>query len=486
MTSLSVSQSNWPEIIPLIKEFPDQSPYPVDALGDILGPLARTIQSIQRSPLDLCCQSVLAATNLACAGLYDIEVDGRIYPNVDFFTTVALSGERKDGADSIALRPHRQHQKNLRERFNIDFEIFQKELAAYEADKKKLAREEDKTKLRDLKSPCSPPPPILEVSDPTIEGIQRLFAEGLSRLGLFTTEAGVFLGGWSMQNSQIIRTAAALSKFWDGKPISIARGTTGSHTLAGRRLALHLGVQPEIAIGFLGSRELENQGLLARFLPAWVTSTIGSRQYNNVNPCSDSAYLHYERVIGGLLKKNLPLSQERPGELDPPRRKLSPAAKALWIQFHDALDKDSKIGHKLHLIQPFACKGAEHSIRLAGILCSVATDDNEEISGNIMRDAITLVSWYVKEWLRIKEACSEDNTSDAQLLLKWLKERKVNSFISKDVYQKGPKPLRSAGIAHGAIDELVAHNIIREATFQDPGRNGEMKMYNGFELNPDA
>jgi len=41
------------------------APYPVEALGDVLGNAAKTLQKTVKAPMALCCQSVLAAASLA-------------------------------------------------------------------------------------------------------------------------------------------------------------------------------------------------------------------------------------------------------------------------------------------------------------------------------------------------------------------------------------------------------------------------------------
>ena len=44
-----------------------------------------------------------------------------------------------------------------------------------------------------------------------------------------------------------LRTAAGLSSFWDGETIKRVRGGDGVTILPGRRVALHLMAQPDVA-----------------------------------------------------------------------------------------------------------------------------------------------------------------------------------------------------------------------------------------------
>jgi hypothetical protein len=50
---------------PLMRERPPADPFPIDALGDVLGAGARAIHDRVRAPLAICAQSVLGAATLA-------------------------------------------------------------------------------------------------------------------------------------------------------------------------------------------------------------------------------------------------------------------------------------------------------------------------------------------------------------------------------------------------------------------------------------
>ena len=69
------------------------------------------------------------------------------------------------------------------------------------------------------------------------------------------------------------------------------RAADGAAKYFGRRLALHLMMQPVIAETILSDNVLTGQGFLARSLLAWPTSTIGSRQYVEVDLAADPAIL---------------------------------------------------------------------------------------------------------------------------------------------------------------------------------------------------
>ena len=64
------------------------------------------------------------------------------------------------------------------------------------------------------------------------------------RLGVFSDEGGGFLGGHGMSKENRLRTIAGLSDLWGGEAIRRVRAGDGSTAMYGRRLAMHLMVQP--------------------------------------------------------------------------------------------------------------------------------------------------------------------------------------------------------------------------------------------------
>jgi hypothetical protein len=85
---------------PLRREPSPGEPFPVDALGDVLGGAARAIIDKMKCPDAIAAGSVLAAASLAIQAHADVVLPatGRARPLSLFVTTVAASGERKSAA----------------------------------------------------------------------------------------------------------------------------------------------------------------------------------------------------------------------------------------------------------------------------------------------------------------------------------------------------------------------------------------------------
>ncbi len=90
---------------PLMRELPPADPFPVDALGDVLGAAARAIHDRVQAPIAIGGQSVLGAATLAAQGHADLVLPigpGQPRPISSFLITVANSGERKTECDKQA------------------------------------------------------------------------------------------------------------------------------------------------------------------------------------------------------------------------------------------------------------------------------------------------------------------------------------------------------------------------------------------------
>lgn len=72
-----------------------------------------------------------------------------------------------------------------------------------------------------------------------------------------------------MQKEHAAKTAGGLSSLWDRGEADRVRTGDGAHKLYGKRLSMHLLMQPIIAERVLSDTLLQGQGFLARCLIAW-------------------------------------------------------------------------------------------------------------------------------------------------------------------------------------------------------------------------
>jgi hypothetical protein len=303
------------EPLPLYPQPPPAEPYPVDALGVILARAAYAVSRKIQVPEAIAAQSVLSAACLAAQAVADVRLPfGQVRPLSCYFVTVAQTGDRKTSADSEASSAIRKRETDLRETFKKDIVEHKARLAAYLAVKKGIENAKGQTveqKMRDIVAlgpePQPPLSPFLTAPDPTIEGLLKAWKNAPASLGLFSAEGGQFVGGHGMTDEAKLRTAAALSELWDGVPPKRIRAGDGVSILPGRRLALHMLVQPEASAVFLSDRALKDQGLLSRVLSAAPESIAGTRFYKAPQASDDAAIRDFERVVLNILSGQWPL-----------------------------------------------------------------------------------------------------------------------------------------------------------------------------------
>ena len=117
-----------------------------------------------------------------------------------------------------------------------------------------------------------------------------------------------------MNQENQVKTIAGLSKLWDGKSITRTRGGDGNTLLYGRRVALHLMVQPAASHVLFSNPMMTGQGFLSRCLVSDAPSTIGDRPYKAVNVYETEPMKIYFARMMNILEEPLPLYEEERNE----------------------------------------------------------------------------------------------------------------------------------------------------------------------------
>lgn len=454
------------EPTPLIHETPAGEPFPVDAMGP-LKEATLAIHDMTQAPVAIGAQSLLAASSLATQALADVKTLGGIRPLSLFALTIAKSGERKSSCDSLAMEPVRSFERELHEARTEELDLFNTSHEIWEASRTKLIREasgkgDKKVDARvDLealgKEPEAPLLAFLTATDPTFEGLTKNLDASRAALGIFSDEAGQFLGGHAMNSENRMKTVSGLSKFWDGDPINRARAADGVKTYYGRRLSAHMMVQPVIADTLLGDPTAKDQGFLARFLLCQPESTIGSRLRETHSPNSDFALSTYSARLGHLLRSALPLKEGTRNELEPPILDLTADAEKLLREFANALERKQAPGQELCEFTAFASKSAEQATRIAAVLAVYAGET--EVIAERITNGIALADWYLSEAVRLKDGASVSaDIRKAEKLRVWLLERWSEDFIAATpIVQAGAATIRTAKEARSLLAQLESN-----------------------------
>lgn len=449
---------------PLQRELPPAQPFPAQALGTVLNNAAISIQDRTQAPLAICAQSVLATATLAVQGHADVLLPtGQQRPISGYFLTVAASGERKSSCDGEALAPVWKREAALREAYQTSQANYQNDQEAWEVCRKKALKGKDREAVRNALEAVGPEPlpplsPVLTAPEPTYEGLCKLLAVGQPSVGVFSAEAGQFVGGHGMTAETKLRTAAGFSCLWDGDIIKRVRAGDGVTVLPGRRVAMHLMAQPDVAAIMLCDRVMQDQGFLSRVLVTAPESAMGRRIYREASHETEIASAQYGSRLLELLEMPLPTADASQNELRPRKIPLSRKARELWIQYAKSVEAALGSGQAYETIRGLANKLPEHAARLAAVLTLVNNSAASEVTGEEMAAGIELANHYADEALRLHMAKVTDPALvEAQTTLAWCSNQPRGLVALVDLYQRGPNSIRDAKKARHAVRILEDH-----------------------------
>ena len=347
---------------PLVAQIPPCASYPVDALGPLKAAV-EAVQGVTQAPIAIPAQSALAVASLAVQGFADVETLNGNRPTSLYALTIAGSGERKSACDAPLMAALRDHEKEQANSHREAMQSWTNAHALWKGERDRILRDAVKGKgenriaaQADLdalgKEPAAPPSADRTVSEPTFEGLTKLFATGQPSLGLFSDEGGQFLGGYAMNSDNRQKTLAALNDLWQGNEIKRTRAGDGHATLYGRRLAVHLMVQPIVAQRFMADPLAADTGFLPRFLICEPQSNIGNRLQSQTQH-DDAALKVFSTRLRAILDTPMPMDTET-RELSPRTLALSHNARGQLVEFSDATELAQAPGRDLCHIRGFA------------------------------------------------------------------------------------------------------------------------------------
>jgi hypothetical protein len=442
----------------------------------LAGPI-KAIATLTQAPAAIAMQSVLAVASAVTQGLADVETLQGPVPVSLYLVTIARSGERKSACDGLATcaikdvdqERERQYRHKKRE-FEAKSLEFQRGLRR----KPKNGFDVIEGDLTDPKVDLAPEPPLVPtilISDVTIEGLHRRLEAGTPSVAVMSDEGGQFFGGHSMKKENALKTAAGFSKLWDGASFSKSRASSEPCVLYGKRVSLHLMIQPGVAQDVVGDPMMKDQGLLSRILIAWPDSKTGSRKIRK-DPASIAAVreakevlVTYNERITELLNCELPIHPDTRADLAPRQLDLSDKALAKLEVFYNRVEDASNKGEAFEYMTGFAAKATEMAARIAGVQALYADEHATEITEEMMSNGISMMEWYLSEMQRISDTGRPDEELRAAEDLKlWLAKGWAEEYIDKRTMMKnGPGHLRDGNTLHSCIKKLVEHgSLVRE------------------------
>ena len=452
---------------PLVRQIPPGAAYPVHALG----PLKNAVEAVQgmtQAPMAIPAQSALAVASLAVQGFADVETLGGKRPLSLYALTIAQSGERKSACDAPLMQALKEHEQEQARLHRKEVQAWQRRHDIWKAKRDRILQDARKAKAGDSAAaeaelaalgpePEAPPSTDRLVTEPTFEGLTKLFANGEPSLGLFSDEGGQFLGGHAMNSDNRQKTLAAFNDLWQANPIRRTRAGDGHATLYGRRLAVHLMAQPTVARAFMADPLAADTGFLPRFLICEPSSTIGTRLHETARN-DDGAILRFNDRLCSILCAEMPIDAET-RELQPRCLQLSEGAREALVRFSDSVEQSQSPGGDMAHLTGTASKAAEQAARIAGVLTLWRDLDAAQVEPVDMADAIELARFYLLEALKLADAAQVSaEIGQAEKLRRWLLESfNEPEVMVRDVVRLGPNSLRESPKARAALAILEKH-----------------------------
>lgn len=474
-----MSLDTTPQPTPLIKPLPKATEFPMADLGPLIEPI-KAITTITQAPPSLALQGVLTAISISAQSLANAETLLGATPLSLFLFSVAESSARKSSVDGLAMKAIREFEKPLLAKYA-------KEIAKFEeAEKGQRPRRDSFSVFEDdhvagcNRPTARPISPKICFDDMTYEGLVRHLEFGQPSIGLASDEGGKIVGGYAMSAQNQLAFAAAFSNLWDGKDINKVRAGSGSTALPGRRLTVHLSIQPKVAQSLFSNEEIRDQGLLSRILVVIPDSLKGTRfLYEDEDSLkerrdAEETLKSFSEQISALLSLQAEMADDDPQELKPHTLKLEVAARKHLLDFYNIVESQQSEDGLYSNVSGFAGKAAEQACRIAGNIAVFEDAGTQSISIKHMAVAITLMQFYLDEAVRIFDTGHvSQKLLNAEALRGWFCSRYKEDYIDlSEISKCGPNRLRSTPQNKEFIRLLEEHGHLEkvEGPIQIKGR----------------
>lgn len=258
-----------------------------------------------------------------------------------------------------------------------------------------------------------------------------------------------------------MRNMARLNDLWSGTEIQSDRRTSESWKTRGARLTVGLQVQESTLRAFFDKSAglARGTGFLARFLVAWPQSTQGTRMFKDA-PTNWPKLATYHQRIDRILSVPLAIDE---GALTPALMPLSAEAKALWVAYHDEVEKRLSVGGEYADVRDVASKSADNAARVAALFQIFEHGGGGAIGAEMMEAGCMVAAWHLQEARRFfGEVALPQEVADALRVIQWVKDfckaQATGEVATRDLQRLGP--VRHKERLAVALKELQdAHHI---------------------------
>ncbi len=467
----------WAKPQPLTAQLEPEA-YPVEALPVGVLAAVQEVADFVKAPFPLVAGAALGALSLAIQAHGDMARAALLSgPSSLFLLTIADSGERKTTCDGFFTKAIRDYEAEQAELAQPLLKTYEAERSAWQAEREGILsaikeagkKGKDSRDLRDdlmaLEHDQPEPPriPRLMLGDETPENLAYTLAKRWPSAGVVSSEAGVVFGAHGMGKDSVMRNMALLNVLWDGGELSIGRKTSESFTVRGARLTVALQVQEATLRAFFEKSGglARGTGFLARFLVAWPASTQGYRPFSEP-PETWPKLAAFNRRIADILNTDAPLGEQ--GGLQPLLLTFTPAAKAAWVDFYNAVERQLRAGGELYDVRDVASKTADNAARLAALFHVFTHEIGGAVDVDCFAGASQIAAWHLSEARRFfGELALPVELAHAGKLDAWLiaaAQRNHSPLIARREVQRCG-PVRDNEALTKALQELAELDRVR-------------------------
>jgi hypothetical protein len=202
-------------------------------------------------------------------------------------------------------------------------------------------------------------------------------------------------------------------------------------------------------------------------------------------PMPEDVKIDYTQGIWLLLA--IQPATDSDGQPVPHQLRLSPDAKARWLDFARSLEPQLSPTGKLGGLTDWAAKLTGAVIRLAGVLhCAdvISQPWHLPVGADTMSQAIKIARYLIPHAQAAFRLMGSDGTiEDAEYMMRHLQKRRVSEFSKRDAFEWTKGRFQHVAKMEPALQVLEEHNIIRAVV--SPQRTGAgRKPSQRFEVNP--
>lgn len=467
--------SSWEEPLPFGRH--TITPFPLDALPDVIRDYVAAISESIQTPVDMAGCAALSVVAASVQGKYAI-IGKRdwIEPLNLYVTEIAPPSERKSAIQHAMVRPVSDYENQYNRRNAAAVETSRMHRRILERRQKAVEDQVAKGKAeqsaveeiaRQLTEYEERRPLRLFADDITPEKLASVLAENNGRMALLSSEAGIFdtLAGAYSKSVNI----DVMLKSYSGDQIRVDRIGRESENILNPTLTVLLMAQPSVISKVLSNETFRGRGLTARFLYSMPASVVGGRKYRSA-PVPEPVYEAYGRRIFNMLEDEYPAKPEV--------ITLSPEADRLLEEFSQ--DLEPKLVKEYAEIADWCGKLAGNVLRIAGLLCRAGVYRSHEfldepepliVDGQTMHNAIRLGRYFLNHAQAVFNVLPENAMfQNAHKILKMVSDKGLKES-SRRTAMRNCQTFRRVEEIQPVLDFLEDYGYI--ATVESPPTYGK-------------